>query len=100
MYTVEIAQIKTNENNEAVVYRMPTSRKSHFLAFEDTISNIKQLIEKEAPPSLTFFKIHGNGSLAYADEFGNPLPIKDWDKFSSALCEAKGWVFAPDKMTF
>lgn len=100
MFLVEIAQIRPTDDNEAILYKMPSSRKSHFLALEDAISHIKQLIAKEPAPPMTFFKIHGNGSLAYADAFGNPLPLRDWSAFIAALCGAKGWTFDPANLVF
>lgn len=100
MYLIEIAEVKPNSDNEAIIIKSHTSRKSHFLSLEDAIAHIKQLVAKEPAPAMTFFKIHGNGSLAYADAFGNPLPLRDWSAFIAALCGAKGWTFDPAKLAF
>jgi len=100
MYLVNIGEVKPNEDNEAVIHKVHTSRKTHFISLEDAIVYVKQLVEKEPAPPLTFFKVHGNGTVIHTDSFGNPLPIKDWTKFAPALCEAKGWVYIPENMAF
>ena len=100
MFLVDIAEVVPNDENVAEVRRAVTSRKSHFLSLEDAITHVKQLVQKEPAPAMTFFKIHGNGTTIHADSFGNPLPIKDWTAFAPALCETKQWVYDPDKMVF
>lgn len=100
MYKVDIAEVVTNEEGIAEMRKVMQSRTSHLLSIEDAVMYIKNMIRKEPAPPNTFFKIHGNGSLGYADSFGNPLPIPDWDKFSAALCDARGWVYNPEKMQF
>lgn len=100
MYLIEIAEVKPNSKNEAEVIKVRTSKKVYYGSLEEAIQQVKNLVAKETPPPNTFFKVHGNGSLAYTDALGNPLPIRNWEKFAPALCEARKWKFIEEKMIF
>ena len=102
MFTIDVAEVTTNENNVAEVNVFYSGHKTHYMTFEDAVVSIKQKVKSEPPPfgKVIIFKIHGEGRTGYADSFGNPLPLKNWEQFAPALCEAKGWIYDEQSMKF